>query len=141
MGTHDDGDTTIRVAKIHDLRRNPPPAEDVLILVDRLWPRGVAKHDVALDGWFKDVAPSPELRTWFDHDPAKFAEFSDRYRHELDAGHGDELSELISMAGDATVAEPLVLVYAAHDREHNHALVLADWLRRHLGRFGHSLGA
>lgn len=142
-----DGGGPIRVAKIHDLRSGKVDAPGRLILVDRLWPRGVAKDAVDLDDWLKDVAPSTELRTWFGHDPAKFDEFADRYRHELDAraaeatGAGGteaeadhaEIDRLLRAAESATVAKPLVLVYAAKDREHNHALVLADWLSANIG--------
>ncbi|MFC3849480.1 DUF488 domain-containing protein [Corynebacterium hansenii] len=157
----DAGGGSIRTAKIHDLRSGADGAGGGrTVLVDRLWPRGVAKDDVDLDDWFKDVAPSPDLRKWFGHDPDKFGGFADRYRHELDErakripesrrGSGDEgagsgsgndvaadgadseaaeLAELIRAAGAATVAKPLILVYAAKDRDHNHALVLAEWLR------------
>ena len=154
----DSGDTTgdgpIRVVKIHDLRSGDVAAGDGrTILVDRLWPRGVAKDAVDLDDWFKEVAPSPDLRKWFGHDPDRFDEFADRYRHELDeraaainrpdstAGDcssdaddpdADELAELLAAAADATVAKPLYLAYAAKDRDHNHALVLAAWLRNEI---------
>lgn len=124
----------IRVAKIHDLRAGTASAVAAggrVILVDRLWPRGVAKDDVDLDGWFKEVAPSPGLRKWFGHDPAKFEEFTARYRRELD--ESAELSDLRRAAEAATVAKPLVLAYAARDRDHNHALVLAEWLREAVG--------
>ncbi|WP_306509941.1 DUF488 domain-containing protein [Corynebacterium xerosis] len=132
-----DGGGPIRVAKIHDLRSGKVDAVRRLILVDRLWPRGVAKDAVDLDDWLKDVAPSTELRTWFGHDPAKFDEFGDRYHHELDSSAAEadhtEIDRLLQAAEVATVAKPLVLVYAAKDREHNHALVLADWLRANIG--------
>ncbi|WP_084082708.1 DUF488 domain-containing protein [Corynebacterium freneyi] len=154
----DSGDTTgggpIRVVKIHDLRSGDVAAGDGrTILVDRLWPRGVAKDSVDLDDWFKEVAPSPDLRKWFGHDPDRFDEFADRYRHELDEraaainrpdsatgdrssddddSETDELAELLAAAADATVAKPLYLAYAAKDRDHNHALVLAAWLRNEI---------
>jgi uncharacterized protein YeaO (DUF488 family) len=104
---------------------DPPAAADgARILVDRLWPRGLSKDAAQLSAWLKDVAPSPELRKWFGHDPARWAEFSRRYRAELSAN-------------DAAVAQlraymksgPVTLLYAAHDTEHNHARVLADFLR------------
>lgn len=140
------GDGPIRVVKIHDLRSGDVTAGDGrTILVDRLWPRGVAKDSVDLDDWFKEVAPSPDLRKWFGHDPDRFDEFADRYRHDLDertaainrpdsdagdrSSDDDELAELLAAAADATVAKPLYLAYAAKDRDHNHALVLAAWLR------------
>lgn len=154
----DSGDTTgggpIRVVKIHDLRSGDVAAGDGrTILVDRLWPRGVAKDSVDLDDWFKEVAPSPDLRKWFGHDPDRFDEFADRYRHELDEraaainrpdsatgdrssddddSETDELAELLAATADATVAKLLYLAYAAKDRDHNHALVLAEWLRNEI---------
>lgn len=76
----------------------------------------------------RDVAPSPALREWFGHDPERFAEFSQRYRAELDANQAvGELQALIAR-------EPVTLLYAAHDAVHNHATVLADWLGRHRKR-------
>lgn len=149
------GDGPVRVVKIHDLRSGDVAVGDGrTVLVDRLWPRGVAKDSVDLDDWFKQVAPSPDLRKWFGHDPDRFGEFTDRYRHELDerakrigrsdsgtgegSAHDDdpeagELAELMAAAADATVAKPLYLAYAAKDRDHNHALVLAAWLRDEIG--------
>ncbi|WP_034647980.1 DUF488 domain-containing protein [Corynebacterium sputi] len=118
----------IRTAKIHDLRRNDGPYVGTETLVDRLWPRGVAKDSVKLAHWFQDVAPSPELRKWWDHDPDRFDEFSSRYCAELDEMEGEELEQLQEMA---TGDEPLVLVFAAKDRTINHATVLANWLLEH----------
>jgi uncharacterized protein YeaO (DUF488 family) len=105
---------------------SPPAAGDgTRVLVDRLWPRGVKKADAAIDHWFRDVAPSAELRRWFGHDASRWAEFRRRYRAELKQ-HGKELDELrrLSRAG------PLTLVFAARDEEHNDAVVLRDVLSR-----------
>lgn len=122
------------VAKVHDLLAEPVPG--TLVLVDRLWPRGVAKRDFAPDFWLKDVAPSPELRRWWGHDPDTFAEFSRRYRAQLDANTGEDLRQLCSLADAALAASDpssagphLLLVYAARSRECNHAVVLERWLR------------
>ena len=98
------------------------------VLVDRLWPRGVSKEKAGLDGWARELAPSAELRKWFGHDPARFAEFRRRYREEL-AAHGDRIAELRRRAGEGT----LTLVYAARDSEHNDAVVLAELLREREG--------
>jgi uncharacterized protein YeaO (DUF488 family) len=106
-----------------------PAAEDDgwRILVDRLWPRGLRKDDAAINEWLKEVAPSPELLKWFAHDPAHWAEFQERYRAELQANPAVE-------ALAARVAKgPVTLLYAAHDEEHNHALVLAAYLLDHKG--------
>lgn len=99
------------------------PDDGKRILVDRLWPRGVSKESAALDDWMKDVAPSTELRRWFGHNPARWAEFQRRYRAEL-RQHGAELDRIRSLAKEHTVT----LVYSAHDEEHNDAVVLRDVL-------------
>lgn len=113
----------IECVKVHDLLRDDASVIGVAILVDRLWPRGVAKADLSYDEWLKDVAPSPTLRRWFDHDPAKFAEFRRRYWEELDAGNED-VDKLVKLGGG-----DLTLLYAAKDREYNHAVALATWLK------------
>lgn len=97
------------------------------VLVDRLWPRGIKKELLALDEWDKEVAPSTELRTWFDHDPAKFDEFRAKYLSELEASDAPEL--LLTRAAHAEV---LTLVYAAKDPAVNHAVVLREYLREHV---------
>lgn len=109
--------------KVHDLA-DDAEIHGVRVLVDRLWPRGIKKENLQHDEWLKDVAPSPELRKWFDHDPEKFEEFSQNYRLELDAGNADVV-KLLALVGEGDVA----LLYAAKNREINHAVVLAEWLR------------
>lgn len=102
----------------------PPAAEDgCRILVDRLWPRGLSKQAARVDYWLKDVAPSAELRTWFGHDPLKWAEFKTRYFRELD-GRSDAVAELMQLAraGRAT------LLFAARDRELNNAAALKEYV-------------
>jgi uncharacterized protein YeaO (DUF488 family) len=94
------------------------------VLVERLWPRGVTKERAALDEWARELAPSPELRRWFGHDPERFQEFRRRYREEL-AGQRERLEELRRRAEQG----PVTLVYGARDSEHNGAVVLADVLR------------
>lgn len=96
------------------------------ILVDRQWPRGVSKADVAVTQWMKEIAPSTELRQWFGHDPARWGEFRRRYRDELHRNAG-LLGQLRSLARSGL----LTLVYSAHDQAHNDAVVLRDVL---LGR-------
>jgi uncharacterized protein YeaO (DUF488 family) len=98
-------------------------ADGYRVLVDRLWPRGVTHERAAVDLWLKAAAPSPELRTWWDHDPDRFDEFAERYRAELDGSPAvDELLGLLREHG------ALTLVYAARDPQVNHALVLRDVL-------------
>ena len=102
------------------------PAGTHIFLVDRLWPRGIAKTDLAYDEWLKDVAPSNELRKWFGHDPAKFAQFRERYRAELDA-HPAAAGPIL----DALGRGPVRLLYSAKDTDHNQAVVLQEWLLEH----------
>lgn len=99
------------------------PSDGFRVLVDRLWPRGVAKERAALDLWMKEIAPSPELRRWFGHDPKRWTEFQKRYREELKADAA-ELAELRSQARKGTVT----LLFGARDVEHNEAVVLRDIL-------------
>lgn len=98
------------------------------VLIDRLWPRGVSKQAAAVDLWLKDIAPSTELRKWFGHDPARWAEFQVRYAEEV-RGQPDLFAQLSDLARKG----PLTLVYSAHDEEHNDAVVLRNLL---LGRQG-----
>ncbi len=94
------------------------------LLVDRLWPRGVKKEALAIAGWFKDVAPSKELRKWFGHDPERWMEFRRRYRAELKANAAALKPLHEAMKKDGLIT----LVYSAHDEEHNQAVVLREWL-------------
>lgn len=93
------------------------------ILVDRLWPRGISKSKARLDAWLKDLAPSAELRVWFNHEPARWIEFRQRYLVEL-AAAPPGLAELRA----AAAAGPVTLLHAARDEAHNNARVLADYL-------------
>jgi uncharacterized protein YeaO (DUF488 family) len=96
------------------------------ILVDRLWPRGVKKSTAHIDKWVKEIAPSNELRLWFNHDPMKWEEFKKKYEKELEGNKA--LEELIGLAraGDIT------LIYAAQDTEHNNAVVLSEMISSRL---------
>lgn len=118
---------TARPTAIRIKRAYEAPARDDghRVLVDRLWPRGLAKAKAKLDEWDKDIAPSPALRVWFGHDPARFAEFGRRYRAEL-AQHRADVARLRALAAKT----PLTLVYAAKDPACNHALVLQAFLLR-----------
>jgi uncharacterized protein YeaO (DUF488 family) len=111
----------IRLKKIYDA---PDRNDGARVLIDRLWPRGARKETARLTLWLKDIAPTAELRKWFHHDPARFAEFSRRYRAELTAN-----KEAVGCIDDLMKAGPVTLLYAAHDSEHNHARVLADYLK------------
>lgn len=104
------------------------PRDGKRFLVERLWPRGMKKENLKMDGWLKDVAPSNELRRWFAHDPAKWAEFQRRYHTEL-RSHSDALTPLMAAARRGTVT----LLYSAHDVEHNNAIVLKGYLEKLIG--------
>ena len=101
----------------------PAPDDGLRVLVERLWPRGLSKEHAAVDLWIKDVAPSPELRRWFNHDPARWGEFQKRYRAEL-RQNKDVVDELRQKCQGGTVT----FVYAARDEQHNGALVLRAFL-------------
>jgi uncharacterized protein YeaO (DUF488 family) len=101
----------------------PESADGFRVLVERLWPRGVSKSEAALDLWLKDVAPSPGLRKWFGHDPAKWGEFRRRYSSEL--RHHPEAVHLLE---EKAAKGPVTLVYGSRDQEHNSAVALRDFL-------------
>jgi uncharacterized protein YeaO (DUF488 family) len=100
------------------------PGDGYRVLVDKLWPRGVKKTDLAYDEWCKALTPSNELRKAFHSEAIDFSAFSQAYREEL-AQHADEGKRLAALAKKQTVT----LLYGAKNTEQNHALVLADWLR------------
>jgi uncharacterized protein YeaO (DUF488 family) len=101
------------------------PSDGARFLVDRLWPRGVKKTDLRLDAWFKEVAPSAALRSWFGHDPEKWTEFRRRYFAELDS-HPETLLPI----REAMRRGPVTLVYDARDEEHNNAVALKEYLEK-----------
>jgi uncharacterized protein YeaO (DUF488 family) len=114
----------IQIRRIYE----PPDAADgARVLVDRLWPRGVSKQRAKLKLWLKEIAPSPALRKWFDHDPARWTQFSRRYRAELGAN-----GLAVARLADLLKLGPVTLLYAARDPQHNHALVLAAFMRKRL---------
>jgi uncharacterized protein YeaO (DUF488 family) len=112
---------TIAIKRVYD----PPAAGDgYRVLVDRLWPRGMTKEAAALDLWAKDLAPSPDLRKEFNHQPERFAEFTHHYLGELSKNPA-------VVAFRAELKRPKVtLLYGAHDRANNHAVVLAGFLQK-----------
>ena len=113
-------------------RAYEPPArgDGRRVLVERLWPRGMRKEALAADAWMKDVAPSTELRKWFDHRVERWEEFQRRYRKELNENSG-AWEPILDAEGHGTVT----LLYSAHDTLHNGAVVLRDYLTaRQVGR-------
>jgi len=108
----------------------PPAKEDgARLLVERLWPRGLTKEKAAIDEWHKDVAPSQDLRQWYGHDPAKWAEFRRRYLAEL-RGNPGEVARVRARVKEG----PVTFVYAAKDEERNSALVLKEHLEGKAGK-------
>lgn len=119
------GRQRVRVRRVYD---ENAPGDGSRVLVDRLWPRGIRKDALELDDWNRDVAPSAELRGWFGHDPAKFAEFATRYRDELAGAAGKAAFDRLRARSRGG---PLTLLTATKDVEHSHAAVLAGLLGEH----------
>ena len=103
----------------------PAPEDGTRVLVDRLWPRGLAKAQAKIDHWLKDVAPSGELRRWFGHDPGRWEEFRERYAAEL-AVEPERLRPLRELMRHG----PLTLLFSARDEAHNNAVALREILLR-----------
>jgi uncharacterized protein YeaO (DUF488 family) len=112
----------IRTKRVYE---TPDPGDGTRLLVERLWPRGMRKEAVAMDGWPKAVAPSDTLRRWFAHDPAKWEEFGRRYAAELDRDP-EAWRPILEAAGRDTVT----LLYSARDTAHNNAVALKQYLER-----------
>lgn len=111
----------MRVARVYDGRTHE---NEMRVLVDRLWPRGLTKARADLDAWCKQVAPSAQLRTWYAHDPARFEEFSRRYRAELTSGaQRDALASLLALAEEG---RSVTLLTAARNVAESEAAVLAE---------------
>jgi uncharacterized protein YeaO (DUF488 family) len=104
-------------------------------LVERLWPRGVKKEALRMDGWMKDAAPSTKLRKWFGHDPKKWEEFKRRYRKELEVN-----SEGVKQILEAMRKGDVTLIYSSHDAEHNNAVALEQYLEERSKRLNGELG-
>jgi uncharacterized protein YeaO (DUF488 family) len=115
---------TINIRRVY---HDPVTGTGACFLVDRLWPRGIKKQGLHLDGWLKEVAPSTELRHWFGHDAARWTEFRSRYEAELDA-NPSAWQPIV----DAAQNGPVTLLFGARDQQHNQAVVLRDYLMRKL---------
>ncbi|MDO4856017.1 MAG: DUF488 family protein [Limosilactobacillus gorillae] len=117
--------------KLERIYEQPADLDGYRILVDRLWPRGISKEKAHLDEWLKEVGPSKELRQWFNHEPAKFAEFKTRYLAELDTNPA--LQSLQQTVADHLADGHVILLYGAKDPVHNQAVILRDLLVDRLG--------
>ena len=107
-----------RIKRVYELRDKHDGRR---ILVDRIWPRGLTKEKASIDLWLKDIAPSTELRKWFDHDPGRWEEFKERYLDEL-KGNSEQI-QLLKQELDKGI---VTLVYGAKDKEHNQAVVIQE---------------
>ncbi len=116
----------IKLKRIYD---KPEHDDGIRILIDRLWSRGISKEEAKLDYWLKDIAPSNNLRKWFNHDPSKFAGFTKKYEEELQTGEQlkafQELKEIISKNND----QRITLLFAAKDIDNNNAQVIMQLIQ------------
>ena len=117
----------IRVKRVYEPHE---PDDGPRFLVDRLWPRGMKKEALHLDGWLKDAAPSDALRRWFGHDPSRWEEFCRRYDAELESN-----SEAWRPLLDTARMRDITLLYSAHDVEHNNAVAIRSFLEKTGSRF------
>jgi uncharacterized protein YeaO (DUF488 family) len=113
----------------------PAPEDGSRFLVERLWPRGMKKESLEMDGWLREVAPGDDLRRWFGHDPAKWDEFRKRYFAELD-GRPEAVQPLL----EAALQGKVTLLYSSHNEEHNNATALKAYLEDQLNKIRRSDG-
>jgi len=116
----------VAIKRVYD---EPSPDDGTRVLVDRLWPRGIAKGDAQIQVWAKELAPSTELRRWFGHEPGRFQEFARRYQTELRRNE-DAVAHLLDRID---LRKRLTLVYAAKNPQCNHAMVLQQYLEKREG--------
>jgi len=116
------GRPDVRVRRVYD---QPSPEDGQRLLVDRLWPRGLSKEKAHVDQWLKEVAPSTELRRWYGHEPARFAEFRRRYASEL---REPDRAAALARLNEAARQGPITLLTATKDAEHSEAALLAERL-------------
>jgi uncharacterized protein YeaO (DUF488 family) len=114
--------------KTKRIYKAPDVNDGIRILVDRLWPRGIKKESSEVKAWEKEIAPSNELRKWFNHDPEKYPEFRRKYMEELDVS--EDAERFLGFVNEHFRSTNITLLYSAKDEEHNNALVLRDWLAR-----------
>ncbi|SDH75866.1 DUF488 domain-containing protein [Alteribacillus bidgolensis] len=122
---------TIKIKRIYE---NKADDDGKRVFVDRIWPRGVSKSQAALDEWIKDVAPSTELRKWFNHKEEKFKLFAEKYKKELQSNkkRKEAYDELVHQASSKKVT----LLYAAKNEKYNHAVLLKDWIKEDISNIG-----
>lgn len=111
--------------KIKRVYEEPSDQDGIRLLVDRLWPRGIKKEHLLIDAWLKDLAPSSQLRKWFNHDPSRLKDFEKKYAEELESNKDIWKPELAKYAH-----QKITLLYAAKDPHINHALCLKSYLQK-----------
>lgn len=111
---------TLQIKRVYD---TPTKMDGYRILVDRLWPRGLTKEKAKIDLWLKEIAPSNELRKWYNHEPEKWSEFKKRYLHEL-----KDKAEELAIIKEQLKSSIVTLLYSAHEQELNNAVVLKEFL-------------
>ena len=116
--------------QLERIYQQPQNTAGYRILVDRLWPRGISKVNAHLDYWFKDIAPSNELRSWFNHEPQKFPVFAEKYNLELQSN--PKTSQFIQLVQQHLKTEDVILLYGAKDQQHNQAVVLYNFVKQQL---------
>ncbi|MHB8620506.1 MAG: DUF488 domain-containing protein [Chloroflexota bacterium] len=113
---------SVRLKRVYE---QVSPDDGRRVLVDRVWPRGLSKHEARVDEWLPELGPGTQLRKWFGHDPERWSEFRARYQAELDAPRQRQrLDNLLELAAGQTVT----ILYGAKDQEHNQAVVIAEQL-------------
>lgn len=117
--------------KLERIYTKPADLDGYRILVDRVWPRGISKEKAHLDRWMKEVAPSADLRKWYDHDVARFLEFKDRYLAEI-AANPSYYNSLRAIVQEQLKSQNVILLYGTKDEEHNQAVILANKLAKDL---------
>lgn len=117
--------------KLERIYTKPADLDGYRILVDRIWPRGISKVNAHLDKWLKDVAPSKELRQWFNHDVARYPEFKERYLAEL-ANTPAYYNSLKAIVEEQLQSQNVIILYGAKDEKHNQAVILYDRLKQDL---------
>jgi uncharacterized protein YeaO (DUF488 family) len=122
----------IGIERVYTYRKRKKEENEYLVLVDRLWPRGIRRDEMPIDEWLKEVSPSHELRKWFGHEPEKWEEFMHRYQDELNSNAASQahLKRLWQLQENQTVT----LLYSAKDEAHNQAEALRRFVTSGIGR-------
>ncbi|WP_057878372.1 DUF488 domain-containing protein [Levilactobacillus paucivorans] len=116
--------------KCERIYTKPADLNGYRVLVDRLWPRGISKVNAQLASWEKEMGPTTDLRKWFNHEPEKFPEFKKRYVAEIEAN--EALPSFLDLVAGQLADQDVILLYGAKDEEHNQAIILKEFLLKHL---------